>query len=67
MWQKCPVCEGTGTVYDITEITCLVKCSVCNGTKIINEITGLPPLYIEESPINIDEMKELWCNSQKSK
>ena len=37
MWQKCPVCEGTGMV------TFYNRCSVCNGKKIISEVDGLPP------------------------
>ena len=44
MWQKCPICNGLGTVhnYGISSSTYSV-CSVCNGAKIISELNGLPP------------------------
>lgn len=52
-WQKCPKCDGQGTVlkppYLAGEIQHWTssdtqhQCSVCKGKKIINIITGLPP------------------------
>lgn len=38
-WQKCPICDGLGTLSS-------VKCSVCDGKKIISSSTGLPPIDI---------------------
>jgi DnaJ-class molecular chaperone len=38
MYQKCPICNGTGRDADYK------YCTVCNGFKIIDEITGLPPV-----------------------
>ena len=40
MWQKCPICNGTGKDPLFQE----KYCTVCNGYKIINELTGLPPI-----------------------
>jgi DnaJ-class molecular chaperone len=40
MWQKCPICNGTGKDPLFQE----KYCTVCNGYKIINELTGLPPV-----------------------
>lgn len=37
MYQKCPVCEGLGKIYNCV-------CDVCIGKKIISIETGLPPL-----------------------
>lgn len=45
MWQKCPICNGTGMTapnYQTSSATA-VPCTVCNGAKIINDLTGLPP------------------------
>lgn len=39
MWQKCPICNGTGQDPNI-----MLTCMVCGGNKIISEITGLPPV-----------------------
>lgn len=42
MWQKCPLCNGTGTIEPLSKV-----CTVCNGEKIINILTGRPPKSIE--------------------
>jgi len=40
MWQKCPVCDGSGYLsYSYHETTC----STCKGARIISEINGMPP------------------------
>ena len=41
MWQKCPICNGTGRINHSTDS--INPCDVCHGKKIISEITGLPP------------------------
>jgi RecJ-like exonuclease len=42
MWQKCPVCGGTGKVpNNLSSIH--DTCDVCHGKKIISQLTGLPP------------------------
>ena len=43
MWQKCPVCDGSGMAPTKYVGSMSGICSTCNGHKIINEITGLPP------------------------
>lgn len=44
MWQKCPICNGEGTVPNYGVVTSLFSvCPTCNGTRIISEINGLPP------------------------
>ena len=46
MWQKCPVCIGTGNNPSLTTS----KCKVCNGTGVISQITGLPPSQAPVEP-----------------
>jgi len=43
MWQKCPICEGTGRNSAPLSDSSYHICSVCEGRKIINVETGLPP------------------------
>lgn len=44
MWQKCPVCNGTGKDPNPgTFNTAAPVCTVCNGEKIISQLTGKPP------------------------
>ena len=45
MWQKCPICNGTGK-DPLFQEKC---CTVCNGYKIVNELTGLPPVKSEDN------------------
>lgn len=45
MWQKCPICNGTGRVPEDGFTSAVYQtCTVCCGFKIINDITGLPPV-----------------------
>lgn len=43
MWQKCPVCNGTGRGFDPHDGNTSCDCKVCNGRGIINQLTGNPP------------------------
>jgi hypothetical protein len=43
MWQKCPICEGSGINPEIIGTSLTTICSVCNGKKIISTVNGLPP------------------------
>jgi hypothetical protein len=46
MWQKCPVCNGTGKNYGALEGGIYnSNCPTCNGQRIISELTGKPPAY----------------------
>ena len=52
MWQKCPICNGTGVITkDYSEN----NCKTCNGRGIISELTGFPPKYINESISSMQE------------
>lgn len=42
-WQKCPICNGSGKIYNTLSSSSYDTCSTCNGKKIISELTGLPP------------------------
>ena len=57
MWQKCPICNGTGRTHNTLSLSSFDICSTCNGTKIISELNGLPPNYeqnkIERQKANI--------------
>lgn len=44
MWQKCPVCNGTGKSIEIFSGE---SCKACNSKGIISSVTGLPPNGIE--------------------
>lgn len=55
MWQKCPICNGTGLEYEPVMTTIGKICSICNGTKIISELTGLPPNFEKNKLDRINE------------
>ncbi len=44
MWQKCPVCNGTGK-DPLSEGMIKTSCTVCVGMKIISEVNGKPPKH----------------------
>jgi len=54
MWQKCPVCNGKGTLIT-TDVS--KECNVCNGRGIISEITGKPPSQCFEDK-NSDDFRD---------
>ena len=56
MWQKCPICEGTGRIVNTLSSSTSDICSTCNGTKIISEKTGLPP---EVTIINVSNLLDI--------
>ena len=58
MWQKCPICLGTGVDNNIIIFNKEIKCTACDGKKIINTITGNPPVddRVEKLPSNINEV-----------
>ena len=44
MWQKCPICNGTGVIIKNYSEN---NCKTCDGKGIISELTGLPPNGVE--------------------
>jgi hypothetical protein len=70
MWQKCPICLGSGIVFTSSG-TSHITCSVCNGRKIISELTGLPPvLLIGKEGLDLkmlDEKLDKALNSETEK
>lgn len=59
MWQKCPICDGSGMIPITLSINSMEKCKACNGTGIISGLTGLPPAK-SENPLlyNQDNTEE---------
>jgi len=46
MWQKCPICNGTGKNYGYSSLLSYdSNCPTRNGQRIISELTGKPPAY----------------------
>lgn len=43
MWQKCPICNGTGTTFYPLSSSTSAVCTVCDGRKIISYANGNPP------------------------
>lgn len=53
-FQKCPVCEGTGLMYDIRGVkNCL--CDVCKGCKIISTVSGYPPCGTAQVKVDLPD------------
>ena len=42
MYQKCPICNGSGKT-GMMSTTAIENCRVCSGEGIISELTGKPP------------------------
>jgi DnaJ-class molecular chaperone len=57
MWQKCPICKGTGKTKNTVSSSGFDICLTCNGKKIISQLNVLPPNYeqnkIERQKANI--------------
>lgn len=47
MWQKCPICNGTGNHNQPYANATSGICKVCGGKGIISELTGLPPKGVD--------------------
>ena len=54
MWQKYPICLGTGVDNNIIIFNKVIKCVTCDGKKIINTITGNPPNINEKGSTHSD-------------
>ena len=60
MWEKCPICKGTGQDESwLVHNGGKLKCPACNGKRIINTLTGNPPVddVIETETSNINKVK----------
>lgn len=44
MYQKCPICNGSGNTYSNYSLNTSTSCKTCNGKGIISQLTGLPPI-----------------------
>jgi hypothetical protein len=76
-WQKCPVCDGAGSVtrpphtpgdvqtWSSTALTHI--CPTCGGKRIISSATGLPPhdIRVETKPSPIKELGDLVRDSRQ--
>lgn len=49
MWQKCPICEGSGVMFVPTSSGGEMSCTTCNGHKIIDTVLGFPPGFPSEN------------------
>ncbi len=49
MWQKCPICLGTGIEKSNVTFNKKNKCPTCDGKKVINTITGNSPNIYEKN------------------
>lgn len=63
MYQKCPICNGTGKQQNFDQTSKFSHCGTCAGTGIISSLTGLPPNYenvsMSTADISIDLTKYL--------
>lgn len=67
MFQKCPICNGTGSK---AECTPHIPCVQCKGKKIINTETGFPPRWETQEEYD-KEVGDLWvkmfCDDETKK
>lgn len=49
MYQKCPVCNGTGISYQTKTINEPNYCHVCKGHGIISKLNGKIPAFFDDS------------------
>ena len=59
MWQKCPICDGTGRTQNTNSTSSYSVCSTCNGSKLISRLTGLPPNYEMNKKEEAERQKEI--------
>ena len=51
MYQKCPICNGTGIDRVAAYISKDPKCPTCKGKRIINKLTGNPPNQVNTTGV----------------
>jgi len=51
MWEKCPICKGTGEVVksELEKFSNCAECPVCKGKRIIDSVSGKPPVTENDS------------------
>lgn len=69
MWQKCPICNGEGSVEMFHGFK---ECKVCKGEMIISVLTGRPPVpekkeVVEITPAPTISFAIIDCKSCKNK
>lgn len=65
MWQRCPICEGSGrSLQAVLSNNSGASCTTCAGTKIISTLSGLPPKV--EKTVDMkkewEKKKQMWIS-----
>ena len=55
MFQKCPICNGNGSVNSTPPTPTKSTCPTCKGARIISAISGLPPGYVNKEQPEADQ------------
>lgn len=61
-WQKCPVCNGSGSVTNGLNHS---RCQACIGHCVISELTGLPPSSAAKQRENECSEMERWIAHER--
>lgn len=60
MWQKCPICNGSGIDPSPQGVYAGTRCRACKGSGLINELTGLPPYEVDTKTSTSIEINQGW-------
>ncbi len=63
MYQKCPICNGTGKSYNNMTINTSSTCRTCNGKGIISKLTGNAPTW--QGDMNMESQQEYFGLNKK--
>jgi DnaJ-class molecular chaperone len=66
MWQKCPICNGTGLLPTLVDNVYNNTCPTCNGARIISELTGNPPVSHQQIAVKpeINKRQDQVCDCE---
>ncbi len=64
MWQKCPICNGTGVSPISGSYSSIPTCPTCQGKRIISEINGLPPATVPPHTYTETDFRDANMESQ---